>query len=265
MNDNDDPVWVNSRITESTPPPLDSYRDDIPPEGIRLIESLLEKEPGGRPQSGWEICQRLEKIGAQYPYKRAFRGKYLIDSALDPAANIDKLFPYDHKYTPLLRDYSEGSNINLRLLLTANQCKNNLDYNGYGFQFINHVYWPKLLRRQILKVYQTSGFTARKQLVTTAILGDWDTGNKLGCDNSRIPKTGQPVLTLLRQFIKPTLIKRLSSKFAPIAERDEYYLAAARLYLQAGDFGGCERCTHQWQHRDMINTNNNNSHRLSPV
>ena len=80
MDDESDPVKINSRVREEDPVPLHSIRPDLPENLVDLVERLLAKNESQRPQSGWEVCQALRKAGARYPFEKALRPAHFFSS-----------------------------------------------------------------------------------------------------------------------------------------------------------------------------------------
>jgi tetratricopeptide (TPR) repeat protein len=61
------PVETLRNVTAVPPAPLAAIRPELPPELIRLVESLLEKEPGRRPESGERVVQDLRALADRLP------------------------------------------------------------------------------------------------------------------------------------------------------------------------------------------------------
>lgn len=56
--------WMDTlrRVICEAPAPLASLRPDLPPALVEVVESLLCKEPEGRPANAWALCQSLETL-----------------------------------------------------------------------------------------------------------------------------------------------------------------------------------------------------------
>ncbi|MEW5995636.1 MAG: tetratricopeptide repeat protein, partial [Candidatus Zixiibacteriota bacterium] len=130
-----------------------------------------------------------------------------------------------------------------RLIATANFLNGRLRYDGEKFCFADEIYWPARLRRHCLDPYLGAPLKAKRQTVKAAIVGDIQTSLKLGIIPPDLAgRIFQSLLHLIRQFLKPSIIRRLSASLGPVAERSDHHEPAARLYLQAGDLPNAIRC-----------------------
>lgn len=246
MDDESDPVKTNSRVREEDPIPLQTIRPDLGKELVDLIERLLAKNESDRPQSGWEVCDALRKAGARYPFEKALRPAHFFTSRKNYAEIAKSVLRAREKQLRRLNLLWHESNASLRLLLTANFIKGNLKYDGHRFVFSHEVYWPLILRRKTLSVFQQSLFGRRRLVVKAAIVGNKTQARKLeivkGDELNEIPDA---LVEIIRRFVNPSVIKRYSSVYAARAERLALYELAARLYVQAGNLEGAERCAYQ--------------------
>lgn len=245
MDDESDPVKINSRVREEDPAPLHSIRPDLPEDLVDLVERLLAKNESQRPQSGWEVCQALRKAGARYPFEKALRPAHFFSSKNYRVRIKAIIQATDRQWRrlDLLHDESDAA---LRLLLTANFIKGSLRYDGRRFVFSKGIYWPATLRRNTLSVFQQSPFGHKRQIVKAAIVGDMASARDLGIiSRDQLKHTPPSLPELMQQLIRPRLLRRYSAAYASRAERSESYEPAARLYLQAGELQGAERCAYQ--------------------
>ncbi len=243
MDNDSDPVRTNSRVQEHQPPPLNIIRPEVPRRLADLVSQLLAKKDTDRLQSGWEVCQLLRQAGADYPFEKALRPGHFISSGCDHTAAGRPPLIVDDKQREQLDQLCDGRDDAMRLILTANFLRGNLQYTGEGFAFGGRIYWPACLRRQLLNNFRRRSFGTRKQLLKAAIVSDIDACRKLGLvgddDLNNIP----PLLpVLLRPLISTCLVRKYSARHAPRAESNRMSGLAARLYLQAGDWDGLERC-----------------------
>lgn len=246
MDESADPVRINSRIREEDPIPLKELCPHLSDGLVDLVDRLMSKEASQRPQSGWEICLALRRAGATYPFEKAIRPAHLLapDSAYHE--NVASTLRLDGHQTEQLRLYTDESNSKLRCLLTANFIKDNLTYEDSRFSFANGVYVPLTVRRTALNVYKCAPFKTRKAIVTTSIAGGRECAGRLGVLEESLPDNIPDILfAMLRYFVKPANVRRLSARPAAEAERRELYDIAAYLYLQAGLLEGAERCAYQ--------------------
>jgi serine/threonine protein kinase len=256
MDDESDPVKINSRVREEEPIPLRSIRPDLPEDLVDLVERLLAKDEIRRPQSGWEVCQALRKTGARYPFEKALRPAHFFSNKnyRENTKAIIQATDRQWRRLDMLHDESDAA---LRLLLTVNFVKGSLHYDGHRFVFSKGIYWPAILRRNTLSVFQQSPFSHKRQIVKAAIVGGTAIACDLGIiDGGQLNHTPPSLPKLMQQLIRPRLLRRYSAAYASRAERSESYELAARLYHQAGELQGAERCA--YQAAVMLNKEHNN-------
>jgi len=245
MDNESDPVKINSRVREEDPAPLHSIRPDLPEDLVDLVECLLAKDESQRPSSGWEVCQALRKAGARYPFEKALRPAHFFSNKNHRERTKAIIQATDRQWRRLDLLHNE-SDAALRLLLTANFIKGNLSYDGRRFVFSKGIYWPTTLRRNTLNVFQQSPFGHKRQIVKAAIVGDMASARDLGIiSRGQLEHIPPSLPELMQQLIRTRLLRKYSAAYASRAERSESYELAARLYLQAGEFQGAERCAYQ--------------------
>lgn len=243
--DDADPVRTNSRVCEVEPSFPDELRSSVNPQVVELILAVLEKNPDNRPMSGWEVCNRLKDAGAAYLYERALRPKHLLladcnyETAIARTLNIS---PSEQRRLDLVTNSDPD---NLRLTLSANFHRGNLTLNGDRFEFSRQVYWPHRLRRKTLNRYTAATFGERLGIVRTAIGGGKHAACKLGQLDGDVHSQAAGLCELILPLLKPSTVKAVSAQLGPHAEQREAYEAATRLYLQAGNLEGAERCAFQ--------------------
>jgi len=246
MEQDNDPVKINSRIREDNPAPLLPKRPDLPERLVALVDSLLAKDEADRPQTGWEVCEELRKIGARFPFERAMRPAHFFASRGQSAKRVWSIIQLSKNQQKRLRELQDEDDGCLRLLLTANFIKSNLRYDGDHFTFTSGIYWPAILRCKTLGIFQQATFAYKRLVVKAAIVGDVKNLLDLGiakCNQAyNLPQT---LLELIRHFVRPRLLRNYSMEYAPIAERAEMHELAAQLYLQAGKLREAERCAYQ--------------------
>jgi tetratricopeptide (TPR) repeat protein len=206
---------------------------------------LLAKNESQRPQSGWEVCQALRKAGARYPFEKALRPAHFFSNTnyRERTKAIIQATNRQWRRLDLLHNESDAA---LRLLLTANFIKGSLRYDGRRFVFSKGIYWPVILRRKALSTFRKLPFGHKRLIVKAAIVGDMASARDLEIISRDQLKHIPPSLPeLMQQLIRPRLLRKYSAAYASRAEKSESYELAARLYLQAGELQGAERCTYQ--------------------
>ncbi|MFH1372909.1 MAG: tetratricopeptide repeat protein [bacterium] len=243
MDNDSDPVRTSSRVQEHQPPPLNTIRPEVPRRLADLVSQLLAKKDTDRLQSGWEVCQLLRQAGADYPFEKALRPGHFISSGCDRTAAVRPLLIVDDRQREQLDRLCNGRDDTLRLILTANFIRGNLQYTGDGFAFGGRIYWPACLRRRLLNDFSRRSFGTRKRLLKAAILNDTAVCRNPGLVENEELNNIPPLLpVLLRPLISARLVRKYSAGLGPRAESSRMSELAARLYLQAGDWEGLERC-----------------------
>ncbi len=245
MDGESDPVKINSKVREEDPTPLWSVRPRLPEALINLVESLLAKDESKRPSSGWEVCQALRRAEARYPFEKALRPAHFFSNK-DYAERTKAIVQATNRQWHRLGLLHNRSDAALRLLLTANFVKGNLQYNGHRFVWSKGICWPAILRRQALSTFWRLPFGLKRLIVKAAIVGDAAGARDLGIiTRDHLRNTPPSLPELVRHLLRPRLLRKYSAVYAAIAERSELYRLAARLYVQAGELLGAERCAYQ--------------------
>jgi serine/threonine protein kinase/Tfp pilus assembly protein PilF len=74
-----DPLEINAKITEGERPELCGSGKSFSKQTADLINSLLEIDPGRRPQSAFSLLEILSRLGSPYPYRQAIRPRHLLN------------------------------------------------------------------------------------------------------------------------------------------------------------------------------------------
>lgn len=167
-NDFSDPVKVNGAIQENEPKDLTQLCPDLSPELVELVLSLLAKDPGKRPNSGWEVCQKLEALGATYPYRKALAPKYLFSPKLTIEQIYERLELSDKQQQELIYKANNDQDL-LRLILEYNFIKDNLSYNGNRYLFSGQILFPPYLIRTFVKEFSSLKFSEQKEMISLAL------------------------------------------------------------------------------------------------
>ncbi len=246
METDTDPVKVSSRVREEDPPPLSDRRNGLPRELVDIIQRLLARQESDRPLSGWEVCQTLRRVGARYPFEKAFRPRYFFSSTGSRSVQWSEFFALDERQRRRLARLSLNDVRNQRLIATVNFRKGILLYDGDHFAYSCGIYWLSRLRRETEQYFQEAGWGWKRSIVRAAIVGDREQAQSLGViavDDP--PSVLDPLLDLMRPLIRPCLIRKCSARMAETAEQAGRHELAARLFVQAGDLKGAERCGQQ--------------------
>jgi len=243
MDEDTEPVKVNSRVCEQRPVPLAELRSDLPEQLLEIVESLLAKDEGARPESAWEVCQVLSRAGADYPFVAALRPAFLIGRNTSYDALTDSLLNLSESETTHLANLTDEDARKLRLLLTTNFIRGKLVYDHGKFRFTDDIYWPGRMRAQAVARFSGATLTARKAAIATAVAGGLAAARRMElseADDAGLLPRALP--TLLLQYLRAGTIRRLSARLAPLADRHDAHDVAARLHQQAGNLEEAERC-----------------------
>ena len=242
LSEDSDPARVTSRIIDGSVRPVGELRTEIPSELEELIHSLLAADETMRPRSPLEVCRMLSNLGATYPFERVLAPRYLIDAGRSCEENLAAVVAPDSPHTDRLRQLSEGSNVTLKLLLTANFRRGNLDYADGRFSFTSGVYWPSRLRRLVLRQFSRLPLNSRKAILEAAIANDSLTALT---SDARTGPASPALISLMRPLLRPITVKRLSRRLSREAEMADNFHQAAGLYIQAGLLEKAEDCAYQ--------------------
>ncbi|MBD3331515.1 tetratricopeptide repeat protein [candidate division GN15 bacterium] len=246
LKDEDDPVKVNAAIREEDAPLLNSVEMNIPESIAELVANLMARSDHDRPVSAWAVCEHLEKIGATYPFRRAFQPGYFVHREAhfrQAVHNVPGLAEAENEDLVWLAQNDVSA---LRMLLSANLSRGHLNYDGARFQLAGRAYWPCRLRRTTLARFSNAPLGRKRQLIKAASVGTTEDAITLGVLPDRQRESPiDPQLTLLRSVLTPSTIRRVSTRLALYAEQADQLSIAANLWIQAGDLVAAERCTHQ--------------------
>ena len=120
MDGDTDAVKINSRCREEEPRPVADLRPDVGSEVSALIDRLLAKDPQGRPESGWAVCQELSRHGARYPFERAIQPKHFVHRETSYKAAVESLPTDMEDHADRLQLLTGDSVSRLRLVLGEN-------------------------------------------------------------------------------------------------------------------------------------------------
>ncbi len=227
-----DPIKIECRIQEDEPVPLTLFRNDLPPDFIKLVKALLAKDEKVRPETAWEVCEILGKCGCNYPFEKVISPSFVLKTHSDYDKFTEQFLELSDKQKKQLTAFTDSKLDFLRIVLSANFVRKNLIYNGQRFVIKSNVYWPSYLRRQSLVFFAGSAWAGKKEIVRAAISGNIST------DTASPPGTA----ILFSHLLSGSYVKNHSVKFAVKNESTGDFMAATKLYLQAGEFERARGC-----------------------
>ncbi|UCC43107.1 MAG: tetratricopeptide repeat protein [Candidatus Zixiibacteriota bacterium] len=239
-----EPVTVSSRTREDPEIPLADFCPGIDPDLASLVHSLLAKAEKERPQTAIEVCETLVRLGSKYPYKRILRPSAFMRVNDNYDESASRWLELDADGRARIDSITDRTVAGLRMALTANFIRNNLVYSDGRFRWRNAPYWPAVCRRRLLNRFALLPFSLRRQAVVCAVVGNHALVEDLA--GRKTTKTPDPSFTaLLIHLLRPATVKRLSKRYAGLAEEKQLAGPAARLYVQAGNLEAAERCAQE--------------------
>ncbi|UCD95514.1 MAG: serine/threonine protein kinase, partial [Candidatus Zixiibacteriota bacterium] len=242
LHNETDPVRINAAIREHQPPSPAEVDKQLPDLLSELIMAMLKKRPDERPEDGYEVCRRLEIIGAKYPFRKMIRPKHLPEIFPDNA-NEEILqtgaFALQDTHIERLLDYSGDDPVKLRGVLEVNFTKKLLNWKNGRLTFeckADEIIWPRKLQCHDRKRFHHLPFSKKKKIILTAVVGDPEEAETLGIvsGSDRRGYVTRPLLYYARNNLSRATIARFANKFADTA-LDKFLdeIIAATLYLKA--------------------------------
>ncbi|MDZ4723383.1 MAG: serine/threonine-protein kinase [candidate division Zixibacteria bacterium] len=246
MAEDNDPLVINSRVREQEPKPIKELRPDLPHGLVAFINRLLSKDSSQRPESAWQVCCELKKIGAHYPFENALRPSHLTRRTQKYSELIGSVLDISDEQRRRVDDITGGHSEKLRVLIASNFLCGNLKYDKGRFTFKQDVLWPNRLRKSELAAFSCLPLKAKKSVISysartpnTCYMPPVSTNL---CSAYGLPPAFSEMLT---QFLSPKSIKRLASKQAIRFEKQEQIELAGYTYLRAGKLEEADRCAYQ--------------------
>jgi serine/threonine protein kinase len=243
MQNESDPVRVNSLVEEYTPPRPNEIDSTIDTGLSDLIMAMLEKDPQARMSDCYEICTQLEKLGARYPFRKAIRPKHLLEiisrNTLSELLQ-NQIYSFSESIIEQLLDYAGEDRISLRNILEINFTKGLLIWSDGCLKFDcadGEIIYPKKLRRDIRKSFSGLSYSQKKQAILAGVIGNsFDIESvfrilNMEYDNKIITR---PLIRYLSKNISQSTEVRFANKLADMVQnKSNDILLASKLYLKA--------------------------------
>lgn len=243
MHDDCEPGRVNARVTEEEPQSLKTLRPDIPAGLEELIGSLMAKNESDRPRSAFEVCRTLEQLGAEYPYRRAFRPTHLLAGIQSYDEARAATVSHELSKSSYLATRTNLKTDDLRLFLAANWRQGTIGIDGERFGATGHLFWPARMRNHVLAEFCRLSFSRKRQAIIDAVIYDRDIAEDIAVPSATVVGQSSAARSeLLLQMLRPRTVKRVAARQAPREERTGNPASASHLYLMAGDISNAERC-----------------------
>ncbi|MEW6050146.1 MAG: serine/threonine-protein kinase [Candidatus Zixiibacteriota bacterium] len=246
MDEDTDPVRVNARIAEDSPEPIGQLCPGLDPAVAEIVHQLLAREESGRPGSAVAVCGILEKAGCRYPFRAALHPKWFLMKRAFWQQGIERWLRADSAVLERVRQLTDEDPTNLHLLLSTNYRLGRLVYAEGKFKFTQSPYWPSRMRRYALRRFASGSFEFKRNVVTAAVVWNAAEAQTFGVvrPETETRHDGSLVL-LLPSLLRAATVRRLSRSYARRAEHADHFAYASRLWVQAGDLEGAERCAYQ--------------------
>jgi serine/threonine protein kinase/Tfp pilus assembly protein PilF len=243
MDDESDPVRVNAMIKEYNPQSPAVLRNDLPSALSDLIMEALDKDPEKRPGDGYVVCDRLAQLGADFPYKRLIRPKYILDARTEKS-NSDILnespFRLEENIRERILDYSGEDRRELRHILEINFSLYNLFWEDGTIRSKDNpddLIWPARMQKRLGVGFTGLKFSDKKKVALGSLVNNIDDAVRIGAlQHSEARLISRPLSRLIKQNLSNAFVRRFSSDLARRAlETAQAEPLAAELFLQAGN------------------------------
>jgi len=244
MEDETDPVRINAAIKETTPPPPAETNNSISQKLSDLIMSMLDRDPGRRPSSSFEICRKLEDCGCRYPYGKMIRPKHLMHISAD-RTGLNRLTPEAFNFEPeieaRLTDFTGENCDRLRHLLEIYFTDERLVWAEGRLTFrcpASELTLPRRLQRYDRETFFALPYSGRKKIVLTAVCGGREQAEAIGIISTAESSEyiTSPLLRYAAENISGITRRRFSEKIADHAfSKYQNHRIASVLYLKAGN------------------------------
>jgi serine/threonine protein kinase/tetratricopeptide (TPR) repeat protein len=245
MDNDHDPVRVNSRIKEDNPTAPKEINETIPDALSDLIMSMLSKNPDRRPKDCFAICEELEKAGASLPFRRMIRPKHIIDLYHDNSPGEflrSSCLDFKDNVMSVLLDYGGDKICSLRSILEINFSRCIIGWSGGRLTRHddgNHIIWPKRIRKRIWSRFSKLPYSKQKKCIQASVCESSDDCITLGVinENDIIEFASRPLITCLKRSASVKTIVRTANNLGLRAVESNLLPLAANLFLTAGNIG----------------------------
>ncbi len=238
-----DPVRINSRIKEFNPEAPAAVNTGISSSVSDIIMKLLNKEPDKRFDNGWEVCTELEKLGAEFRFRRMVRPRYLFP--LFKGRKAEEVlsgapFDFEESTVNLLSELSDNDIENIRRVMEVNFSCNKLLWKDGTLALRSNrteLIWPLRLKRQLRKGFAASACSEKRKMIKAAVAGGITEARRIGLINQADSGIISPaMLRYLSINISAATSRRLAKSLAELSRRKaDCTDLTAELYLKAGN------------------------------
>lgn len=227
LGSSSDPAAIASAVREMEPPDLSAIRDDLPPGLPELISSLLAKEPAARPGNEFEICERLEAMGATYPFRRVILPKHLLPTESEVGVEgISDSPGLDLPARNQLHRISSGDIRKIRLILDENFRQGRLEWRSGAIRAkagFHSYLWPRFLRQWERREFARLTMTEARWVVRAVVAG--------GTEN--LLRVERPPQSLRPASATPALVELLRPEISALTLISQSLRLARKLDLHS--------------------------------
>ncbi len=242
--DNDyDPVRVNSRIKEHNPDEPIAVNPKIPESLSRMIMTMLTKTPEKRPPNGYAICRELEKIGATIPFRKMIRPRHIIGLHRGKTPEYilqSECLDFNDGTIRTLLDYSGDDACHLRTILEINFNKDTFKWKDGKLTTDNDnntIVWPKRLRDNVWQAFPALSFSQKKKCIFASVCETREDAVRLDVltERENSEYATRPLMTCLKGSLSKATVIRTADRLGHRAESMNLKETAAGLYMTAGN------------------------------
>ncbi len=235
-----DPMRISARVKEYDPPPPSRINGALNTDWDNFILAMLAKDASRRPSDGFEICQRLEKLGAAYPYHRLIRPKYILEhyAGAKPLAILEsRPFQIEDGFKGRIMDLAGEESDRLRLVLESHFNRELLNWHEGKLLYsesAKKLPRPRFLAKRDRAAFRNLDWQNKKLAVKSAVVGETGDCRLLELAKGEYRGIERPLLAFIRNRLSPTSLRRLALSLARTAPKTpETGQIRARLFLQA--------------------------------
>lgn len=241
-----DPAEIRAAVKEQTPRPLCVTTRAFPGELAELIDSLMAKSPSLRPKNGFALCEALEELGADYPFRRAIQPRHLLPVEQRGDVSTISVMPgFDLPARNELHKISDGNVLKLRLILDANLRVGRLNWSdgkisaAPGFE---NYYWSERLRRMEYRLFGDLSLVEARWVVKCAVADG----------NANLMLIEEPPPQLRPAVVTPSLVEAVRHKLSKRTIRTESLRLAEKLQSSPRLDSALELCARLFVHAGAV-------------